>query len=154
MKDHNRTHHFPDGSILQLIDLDGDKRDHAGAFIASLFSMATEEMHRDGTSRVILADGRKGPTPAFLSFHRNQPDPDDNGWMLMTASRHYSQASFILDYAFNQQVLPSGPGEPAPVQFHFAEAGWQTRMLAAVHAWDSYAALCDRPPLQWPGLPQ
>jgi len=153
VKDHNRRHAFPDGSVLQLIDLDGDQRDQAGAFLADLFSMATAEMRRDGTSRVILADGRKGATPCFLSYHRNQPDPDDNGWMLMTASRTHSQAAFIVDYAFNQQVLPSGPGEPAPMHFHFEEAGWQKRMLAAVHAWNSYAVSCCRPPLQWPGLP-
>jgi len=152
MKD--RKYDLPDGSYLEVCDVDANALNDPGMeFLKDVLSMAIEEMRTQKSGGTIIVDGRTGPSPAFFSFHRNQADPEENGWVMSVASRPNSQAAFLLDVICNWEVLPGNPGDPPPfAPFHFEELDWRDRARKAVEAMNDIATRTGKEPLKWPGL--
>ena len=153
-KNYSFREEFNDGSVIEGIDIDAEKAMNPSAgFLKELFDEATAQMRRKRSAGIILVDGRGSPTPCFFALHRNQPDSDDNGWMMLAASHRQSQAAFILDILFNMEAILTGevgsvfkpilPGEP----------GWEDRARAAAKALDAIAMRGGHGPLKWPALP-
>jgi hypothetical protein len=149
---HNRRMKLADGSVLEVLDMDGEAINSLSGFLKEILNVATAEMQQDPTPRTILADGRAGPTPCFLSCHRNQADAKENGWMMQTASLPKSQAAFMLDLVFNIEAVVKGDVRGLIMPIHPGEPGWEDRAHNAAKAIDAIAAKGGRT-IRWYALP-